>query len=192
MTQAPESSQMHVANLCGPQPFRKDRPVELRIVSRFGDAAYIDNALDVVHPQKFKERFPCAGRMSNGQHNGQFWRCHTNQVLWSSSLASETVSRGSKLAAVTSFHCSIGDFNVVVFSAAADADCANHRSIRIFEGYSAAKSCAAPRLLKVYVLKQVSADRSGGNRIAVHLDPWYMRNHSFHGHESLAQILVNR
>src|SRR5260370_10227972 len=73
--------------------------------------------------------------------------CHPNQVLWPSSLASETVSRGSKLAAVTSFHCSIGDFKVVVFSAAADADCANHRSIRIFEGYSAAKSCAAPRLL---------------------------------------------
>src|SRR6266446_1425352 len=130
MTQAPELSQMHVADLCGPQPFRKDRPVELRIVSRFGDAAYIDNPLDVVHSQKFKERFPCAGRMSNGQYNGHFCRCHTNQVLWSSSLASETVSRGSKLAAVTSFHCSIGDFNVVVFSAAADADCADHRSIR--------------------------------------------------------------
>src|SRR6267154_1804344 len=102
MTQAPELSQVHVADLCGPQPFRKDRPVELRIVSRFGDAAYIDNPLDVVHSQKFKERFPCAGRMSNGQYNGHFCRCHTNQVLWSSSLARETVSRGSKLAAVTS------------------------------------------------------------------------------------------
>src|SRR5712675_1778826 len=122
MTQAPELSQMHVADLCGPQPFRKDNPV------------------DVVHSQKFKERFPCAGRMSNGQYNGHFCRCHTNHVLWSSSLASETVSRGSKLAAVTSFHCSIGDFNVCVYSAAADADCANDRSIDIFDGYSAAKS----------------------------------------------------
>src|SRR5260370_39377021 len=140
MAQATESSQMHVANLCGPQPFRKDRPVELRIVSRFGNAAYIDNALDVVHPQKFKERFPCAGRMSNGQYNGHFCRCYTNQVLWSSSLASETVSLGSKLAAVASFHCTIGDFNFVVYTAAPDADCANDRSINIFDWYSAPKS----------------------------------------------------
>jgi hypothetical protein len=47
-------------------------------------------------------------------------------------------------------------------------------------------------LTPIAPIKQVSADRSGGNRIAVHLDPWYMRNHSFHGHEPLAQILVNR
>src|SRR6266446_8309074 len=39
-----------------------------------------------------------------------------------------------------SFHCSIGDFNVVVYSAATDANSANHPSIRIFDGYSAAKS----------------------------------------------------
>jgi hypothetical protein len=39
-----------------------------------------------------------------------------------------------------SFHRSVGDFNVVVYSAAADADSANHHSISIFDGYSAAKS----------------------------------------------------
>ena len=39
-----------------------------------------------------------------------------------------------------SFDCRVGDFHVVVYSAAADADSANHSSISIFNWYSAAKS----------------------------------------------------
>src|SRR5271154_4395939 len=37
-------------------------------------------------------------------------------------------------------HCSFGDFNVIFHAAAADADSANHRSIRSFDRYSAAKT----------------------------------------------------
>src|SRR5439155_6543601 len=46
-------------------------------------------------------------------------------------------------------------------------------------------------LLKVYVFKEVAADRSGGNRIAVHLDSLHMRNHPFHRHQPLAQIFID-
>src|SRR6267143_254923 len=109
-----------------------------RVVDDASPRAFANARSRSLRPATFSKGSP--GRMSNGQYNGHFCRCHTNQVLWSSSLARETVSRGSKLAAVTSFHCSIGDFNVVVYSAAADADCANDRSIDIFDGYSAAKS----------------------------------------------------
>jgi hypothetical protein len=49
-------------------------------------------------------------------------------------------SCGRKLTTVAGFHRSFGECDVVFYSAAADADSANHRSIRIFDGYSAAKS----------------------------------------------------
>ena len=63
---------MNVADPRGPQFFRKGRPVELRVVSRSGDAAYIDDALDAVRPQKIEERFPCAVRMPNRQDSEPF------------------------------------------------------------------------------------------------------------------------
>src|SRR5258708_30556193 len=46
-------------------------------------------------------------------------------------------------------------------------------------------------LLEVYVFKEVPADRSGGNRVAVHLDSLHMRNRSFHRHQPLAQIFID-
>ena len=46
-------------------------------------------------------------------------------------------------------------------------------------------------LLKVYVFKEVAADRSGGNRISVHLDSLHIRNRSFHRRQPLAQIFIN-
>src|SRR5580692_1126049 len=46
-------------------------------------------------------------------------------------------------------------------------------------------------LLKVYVLKQIAADRSRGNRTAVHLDTLHMRNRTLNGHKSLAQVFIN-
>ena len=68
MAQAPELSQMNVADPRGPQLFRQGRPVELRVVSRSGDTAYVYDALDAVRPQNLEEVFPCAGRMPNRQH----------------------------------------------------------------------------------------------------------------------------
>ena len=41
------------------------------------------------------------------------------------------------------------------------------------------------------VLKQVATDRSGGNRIAVHLDSLHMRNNALNRHQALAQIFIN-
>src|ERR1700730_6649202 len=67
MAQAPELSQMNIAHPRGPQLFRQGRPVELRVVSRSRDTAYVDDALDAVRPQKIAEVFPCAVRMPNGQ-----------------------------------------------------------------------------------------------------------------------------
>ena len=72
MAQAPELSQMHVADPRRPQLFRQGLPVKLRVVYRSGDTAYVDDALDAVRPQKIEERFPCAGRMPNGQDSGRF------------------------------------------------------------------------------------------------------------------------
>src|SRR6476646_2871928 len=46
-------------------------------------------------------------------------------------------------------------------------------------------------LLKVYVFKEVAADRFGRNRIAVHLDALHMRNSPFHRHQPLTQIFVD-
>jgi hypothetical protein len=46
-------------------------------------------------------------------------------------------------------------------------------------------------LLEVYVFKQVAADGSRGNGISVHLDPWEMRNRTFHWHQSLEQIFLD-
>src|SRR5579864_550829 len=46
-------------------------------------------------------------------------------------------------------------------------------------------------LLEVYVFKQVAADRTGGNRISVHLDSWQMRNRTFYRHEPLTQIFID-
>src|ERR1039457_557196 len=72
MAQAPELSQMHVADPRGSQLLRQGLSVELRVVSRSGDTAYVDDALDAVRPQKCEEVFPCAGRMPNRQHKGHF------------------------------------------------------------------------------------------------------------------------
>jgi hypothetical protein len=52
MAQAPELSQVHVANPRGPQLFRQGLPIELRVASRSGDTAYVYDALDAVRPQK--------------------------------------------------------------------------------------------------------------------------------------------
>src|SRR5437588_10228156 len=46
-------------------------------------------------------------------------------------------------------------------------------------------------LWKVYVLKQVAANRLRWNGVAVHLDSFHMRNRSFHRHQPLAQIFIN-
>ena len=70
MAQAPELSQMNVADPRGPQLFRQGRPAELRVVSRSRDTAYIDDALDVVRPQKIEEVFPRAIRMPNRHDTG--------------------------------------------------------------------------------------------------------------------------
>jgi len=59
--------------------------------------------LNVVHSQKFKERLPMCGSNVMVNTMGTSAAAIHNQVLVLS-LASETVSRGSKLAAVTSFH----------------------------------------------------------------------------------------
>ncbi|MGB8460049.1 MAG: hypothetical protein WCE50_20170 [Candidatus Acidiferrum sp.] len=72
MAQAPELSQMNVADPRGTQLLRQGRAVELRVVSRAGNAPDIDHALDVVRPQKLQEVFPGAVRMPNGQDNGHF------------------------------------------------------------------------------------------------------------------------
>jgi hypothetical protein len=44
----------------------------MRVVSRSGDTADVDDALDAVRPQKCEEVLPCAGRMPNCQHKGHF------------------------------------------------------------------------------------------------------------------------
>ena len=72
MAQASELSQMHIADPRGPQLCRQGLPVELRVVSRSGDAAYVYDALDAVRPQKIEEVFPCAGRMPNRQDSERF------------------------------------------------------------------------------------------------------------------------
>jgi hypothetical protein len=86
---------MNVADPRGPQLFRQGHPVELRVVSRSGDAAYVDDALNAVRPQKIEECFSGAGRMPNGQDIGHFLRFHMNQVLRSASLMSESSSAAS-------------------------------------------------------------------------------------------------
>ena len=58
---------MHVADPRGPQLCRQGLPVELRVVSRSGDTAYVYDALDAVRSQKLEKVFPCAGRMPNRQ-----------------------------------------------------------------------------------------------------------------------------
>jgi hypothetical protein len=72
MAQASELSQMHVADLRGSQLSRQGLPVEVRVVSRAGDTAYVYDALDAVRSEKIEEVFPCAIRMSNRQDNGLF------------------------------------------------------------------------------------------------------------------------
>jgi len=72
MAQASELSQMHVADLRGSQLSRQGLPVEVSVVSRAGDTAYIYDALDAVRSEKIEEVFPCAIRMSNRQDNGLF------------------------------------------------------------------------------------------------------------------------
>ena len=58
MAQTPELSQMHVADPRGSQLCRQGLPVELRVVSRSRDTAYVYDALDAVRPQKIEEVFP--------------------------------------------------------------------------------------------------------------------------------------
>src|SRR5579872_2112953 len=97
MAQAPELSQMHVADPRGSQLFRQGLPVELRIVSRSGDTAYVYDALDAMRPQKIQECFPCAVRMPNGQDSGHFWRFHISPVLPSALLMSGSSSAASRI-----------------------------------------------------------------------------------------------
>ena len=80
MAQTPELPQMHLANPRGPQLLRQGRSVKLRIVSRSGDTAYVDDMLDAVRSQKPEDVVSCAVRMPNGQDRGHFWRFHINQV----------------------------------------------------------------------------------------------------------------
>jgi len=72
MAQAPELLQMHVADPCGSQLGRQDLPIEVRVVSRSGNTAYVYDALDVVRSEKIEEVFPCAIRMSDRQDRGLF------------------------------------------------------------------------------------------------------------------------
>ena len=72
MAQASELSQMYIADPRTSQLCPKGLPVELRIVSRSGDTAYVYDALDEVRSQKIAEIVPCMGRMPNRQDNGLF------------------------------------------------------------------------------------------------------------------------
>src|SRR6266516_4303574 len=45
--------------------------------------------------------------------------------------------------------------------------------------------------LKIYVFKQVAANRFRGHRITVHLDSRQVRNRTFHRHQALPQIFIN-
>jgi hypothetical protein len=63
---------VYVADSGSSQLCRQDLAVELRIVSRSGDTAYVYDALDAVRPQKIEEVFPCMGRMPNGQDSRHF------------------------------------------------------------------------------------------------------------------------
>src|SRR5260370_41184734 len=46
-------------------------------------------------------------------------------------------------------------------------------------------------LLKVDVLKKIAPHASGGNGIAKHLEAGQLGNHTPHGHQFLAKVLVN-
>src|ERR1700694_5430391 len=46
-------------------------------------------------------------------------------------------------------------------------------------------------LLKIDVLKEIAADTSSGDGVAVHVYPSQLGNLTFHGHQSLAEVLVN-
>jgi len=63
---------MHIADPPGSQLCPQGLPVELRVVSRSGDTAYVYDALDAVRSQKIEEIVPCTSRMSNRQDNGHF------------------------------------------------------------------------------------------------------------------------
>ena len=72
MAQATKLSQMHVSDSSASQLCRQVFSIELRVVSRSGDTAYIDDPLDPVCVQKLQEIFPWAVRMPNGQNNWHF------------------------------------------------------------------------------------------------------------------------
>lgn len=67
---------MHVANPRGQQLGRQGLAVELWVVSRPGDTAYIYDSFDAMCPKNFEEFWPCARRMSNRQDNRRFRRFH--------------------------------------------------------------------------------------------------------------------
>jgi hypothetical protein len=58
---------MNVANPRGPQLFRQDRAVELRVVSRPGNSAHVYDALYAVRPQQIEEFFKRARGVPNRQ-----------------------------------------------------------------------------------------------------------------------------
>ena len=67
---------MNVADPRSPQPFRQDRPIELRVVSRSGNSAHVYDTLYAVRPQQLEKLFPRARGMSNRQdikHVGFTW-----------------------------------------------------------------------------------------------------------------------
>ena len=46
-------------------------------------------------------------------------------------------------------------------------------------------------LLKIDVLKEIAAHTSSGDGVAVHVYPGQLGNRTLHGHQSLAEVLVN-
>jgi len=72
MAQASELPQMNVADPCGSQLSRQGIPVELGVVLRSGNTAYVYDAPDAVRPQKLQEVFPCAVRMPDRKHGEPF------------------------------------------------------------------------------------------------------------------------
>jgi len=62
---------MDVADPRGPQFCSQSLLIELRIVTRARDTAYVYDALDAVHPQNLEEIFPRAGGMPD-RHNSTF------------------------------------------------------------------------------------------------------------------------
>src|ERR1700739_589931 len=83
---------MNVADSPPAQLHRKRLPVELRIVTRTGNRAHVNDALDLVRPQQFKKRLPGPRRMPDGKYGSHLVRVSSPQER-----ATRTTSFSSRL-----------------------------------------------------------------------------------------------